>query len=188
MVSLIERNEAAFCLLVKANMDTQQEAAAVRPAAQTKSVQSFCCGLGEMDVGGVCSSFIKPKKKNTQTFHTSDNPFLRGEPFLFFFSKSISSVSVGYPLPLPLLFKRSAPTSDPAGDGGGGEESAVPLRRPAARRPGHRRLRARATVRTTPRSIRKGSHVFRKPPQLTCFPWTRTRRQSFTMFHEALFS
>lgn len=32
--------------------------------------------------------------------------------------------------------------------------------------PGHRRLRARATVRTMPMSIRKGSQVFRKPAQL----------------------
>lgn len=32
--------------------------------------------------------------------------------------------------------------------------------------PGHRRLRARATVRMMPISIRKGSQVFRKPAQL----------------------
>lgn len=32
--------------------------------------------------------------------------------------------------------------------------------------PGHRRLRARDTVRMMPISIRKGSQVFRKPAQL----------------------
>lgn len=124
-----------------------------------------------MDVGGgggVYSNIISP------TF-TSRNPLLD------------ASGDVTIRRPLPPLFKRSAPTSDPAEDGEGEESARFPAAS-SARLPGHRRLSARATVRTTPRSMRNGSHVFRKPAQLTCFPWTRTRRQSFTMFHEVLFS
>lgn len=56
----------------------------------------------------------------------------------------------------PLLSKRSNPCPTCRG---------FPLC-PQPALPGHRRLRARATVRMIPASIRKGSQVFRKPAQL----------------------
>lgn len=77
----------------------------------------------------------------------------------------------------PLLSKRSTPQPTCRGS----TVSSTCL-------PGHRRLRVRATVRMMPISIRKGSQVFRKPAQLTCFPWIRARRQRLTIFHEVLFS
>lgn len=66
----------------------------------------------------------------------------------------------------PLLSKRSNP-SDLQG---------FPAVSPACL-PGHRRLRARATVRMIPASIRKGSQVFRKPAQLDQTEETRKNEE-----------